>query len=100
MDSQLEKPVSLGRDLLQRLYLLALGKCFHDQKVNSQYILKSSKFLPVINASHSKKFSSEIGPASMPSGGLSVNSKDFREIRRKTNKIDDDDDEKVCILHF
>jgi hypothetical protein len=31
----------------------------------------------VINASHSKKFSSLTGPAKIPSGGLFVNSKNY-----------------------
>lgn len=39
---------------------------------------------PEIKASHSKKFSSEIGPARIPSGGFIDNSKEKKDLIRTT----------------
>lgn len=62
-----------------------------------KFLLKKINYLPAINACHSKKFSSLIGPASTPSGGFNVNCL-YSVIRRR---IADKDilDSKCAIFH-
>ena len=48
--------------------------------INNKETFKDGNYYYMISASHSKKFSSLIGPATIPSGGFNVSSVDSSEV--------------------